>query len=54
MTSVILRLVFARIDECWCMDQHITLQLGIGIVLLATKPPQFAIANCIADVVARL
>ena len=37
MASVVLRLVFARIDECWCMDQHITLQLGIGIRLTGNK-----------------
>lgn len=30
MTSVVLRLVFARIDECWCMGQHVVLQLEDG------------------------
>lgn len=54
MTSVVLRLVFARVDECWRMDKHVIHNMGRGIVLLATKPPQFAIVSCIADVVARL
>ena len=37
MTSVILRLVFARIDKCWCIAQHVILHLGKRDCLTGNK-----------------